>query len=250
MARDYKVATAATTRGDPVVQQRTVTCFECGRQGYFKKDCPKLKNPSHGKQATNGEAQGRAYALGGGEPNQDSIVITSTFLLNNRYASMLFDSGADRSFMSTAFSSLIDIALTTLDYCYVVELADGRVAKSSTILRGCTLNLLHHPFNIDLMAVKLGSFDVIIGMGWLSKYHAIIVCDEKVVRIPFGNEVLTIHGDGSDERSKDKSEEKRLEDVPIVWDISEVFPEDLPGLPPTREVEFHINFVPCAAPVA
>ncbi|GJZ91615.1 reverse transcriptase domain-containing protein, partial [Tanacetum coccineum] len=136
--------------------------------------------------------------------NQDSNVIMGTFLLNNRYASMLFDSGADGSFVSIAFSSLIDIAPTTLDYSYVVELAYGRVAKSSTILRGCTLNLLNHPFNIDLMPVELGSFDIIIGMDWLLKYHVVIVCDEKVIGIPYGNEVLTIHGDGSDKRSKSK----------------------------------------------
>ncbi|GKC66363.1 putative reverse transcriptase domain-containing protein [Tanacetum coccineum] len=109
-----------------------------------------------------------------------------------------------REFMSTAFSSLIDIAPTTLDYSYAVELSDGRVVESSTILRGCILNLLGHSFNIDLMPVELGSFVVIIGIDWLLKYHAIIVCDEKVVRIPYGNEVLMIHGDGSDERSKSK----------------------------------------------
>ncbi|GKE13479.1 putative reverse transcriptase domain-containing protein [Tanacetum coccineum] len=89
-------------------------------------------------------------------------------------------------------------------YIYVVELVDGRVAESSTILRGCTLNLLDHPYNIDLIPVELVSFDVIIGTDWLSKYHAVIVCDEKFVHIPFSNEVLTIHGDGSDERSKSK----------------------------------------------
>ncbi|GKD15607.1 hypothetical protein Tco_1200014 [Tanacetum coccineum] len=104
-------------------------------------------------------------------------------------------------------------------------------------------------------------------MDWLSKYHAVIFCHEKVVRIPYGNEVFTIHEEGNDERSnsrlniisctktqkyiqkgcyvilaqitekkaKDKSKEKQLEHVPIVRDFPEVFPEDLPGLPPTQE---------------
>nr|GEW89709.1 putative reverse transcriptase domain-containing protein [Tanacetum cinerariifolium] len=137
-----------------------------------------------------------------------------------------------------------------------------------------------HPFNIDLMPVELGSFNVIIGIDWLAKYHALIVCDEKVVRIPYGDEVLIIRGDNCDGGSKlniisctktqkyiqngcqvylsqvttkkaeDKSEEKRLEDVPIVREFSEVFPEDLPGLPPARQVEFQINLVPGDAPVA
>ncbi|GJT35164.1 putative reverse transcriptase domain-containing protein [Tanacetum coccineum] len=119
-------------------------------------------------------------------------------------------------------------------------------------------------------------------MDWLAKYQAIIVCAEKIVRIPKRNETLIIHGDRSNQGNvtrlniisctkmqkymekgfsiflayvtakevEDKSEKKRLEDVPIVRDFPEVFPEDLPGLPPTRQVEFQIDSVPGAAPVA
>nr|GEW89796.1 hypothetical protein [Tanacetum cinerariifolium] len=107
----------------------------------------------------------------------------------------------------------------------------------------------------DLMPVELGSFDVIVGMDWLPKYHALIVFDEKVVRIPYGNEVLIIRGDDCDggitsKKAEDKSKEKLLEDVPIVREFLEVFPNYLPGLPPTRQVEFQTNLVPGAAPVA
>ncbi|GJV17453.1 hypothetical protein Tco_1362776 [Tanacetum coccineum] len=144
-----------------------------------------------------------------------------------------------------------------------------------------TENLLNHPFNIDLIPVELGSFDVIIGMGWLSMYHAMIAYTEKIVRIPWGNETLIIHGDGSDnghgsrlniisciktqkyslkgchvflahvttKEAEDKSKEKRLEDVPIVRDFHEVFPKDLPGLPPTRQMEFQIDLMHGDAPI-
>ncbi|GJZ44381.1 hypothetical protein Tco_0591636 [Tanacetum coccineum] len=130
--------------------------------------------------------------------------------------------------------------------------------------------------------VVTGSFDVIIGMDWLAKYHAVIVCDEKLVRIPFGDKTLIFHGDGSNnghesrlniisctkaqryllegcpiflaqvtmKKAEDKSKEKQLEEVPIVQDFPEVFPEDLPGIPPTRQVEFQIDLIPGAAPVA
>ncbi|GKF68590.1 putative reverse transcriptase domain-containing protein [Tanacetum coccineum] len=121
------------------------------------------------------EAIAKAYAIGGGGTNPDSNVVTGTFLLNNCYASMLFDSGFDRSFVSTTFSALLDVTPTTLD--------------------------TSHPFDIDLMPIELDSFDVIIGMDWLAKYHALIVCDEKVVRIPYGNEVLIIRGDHCDNES-------------------------------------------------
>ncbi|GJR73633.1 putative reverse transcriptase domain-containing protein [Tanacetum coccineum] len=246
---DYKVTNPATSnqRGQ-VVNQKVVTCFECGRQGHYRSDYPKLKDQNHGNKAGNkngvGEARGKAYVLGGGDANPDSNVVK--------------------------------------DVSYAVELADGRISRTNTILRGCTLGLLDHSFNIDLMPVELGSFDVIIGMDWLANHHAVIVCDEKIVRIPYGDEVLIVQGDGDGkgEKSKlsiisctktqkyikrgcpiflaqvtkkeikDKSEEKRLEDVPTVRDFPEVFPKDLPGLPPMRQVEFQIDLVPGAAPVA
>ncbi|GJX30223.1 putative reverse transcriptase domain-containing protein [Tanacetum coccineum] len=269
-------------RGNSGTTQNAGTCYECGVQGHFKRDCPKLKNKNHGNQGGNGNAPAKVYVVGNAGTNPDSNVVTGTFLLNNRYASILFDTGADRSFVSTTFSSLIDITPTTLDHYYDVELADGKIIRINTIIRGCTLNFLDHPFNINLMPVELGSFDVIVGMDWLAKYHAVIDCAEKIVRIPWGNETLIIHGDGSNQGNgtrlniisctkthkyllkghhvflahvttkeiEDKSGEKRLEDVPIVRDFPEVFPEDLPGLPPTRQVEFQIDLVPGAAPVA
>nr|GEY80581.1 reverse transcriptase domain-containing protein [Tanacetum cinerariifolium] len=190
----------------------TIRCRNCKKVKHQTKDCRVTVNPN-----TQGAAVG----------NQQ---------------------GADRCFVSTTFSALLDVAPSTLDTSYAVELADERTSKTNIILRGCTLGLLGHPFNIDLMPVELGSFDVIIGMDWLAKYHALIVCDEKVVRIPYGDEVLIIQGDNCD--GGNKSKEKRLEDVPIVREFLEVFPEDLTGLPPARQVEFQINLVLGAAPVA
>ncbi|GJV27527.1 putative reverse transcriptase domain-containing protein [Tanacetum coccineum] len=216
MARDCKTVVAVQAPRAPV------TCFGCGGQGYYKSDCPKLKNQNCGNKATNNDAHGRAYALGGGNGNPDSNVITGTFLLNKYYAYILFDYGADRSIISTKFSALIDIPPTPLDVSYTVELVDG--------------------------------FDVVIGMDWLSRYHAVIICDEKIVRNPYDNEILMVRGDGSNKRinsrlsiisctktqkyiqrgchvfmahisvkkTEDKSKEKRLEYVPIVQYFSKL----------------------------
>ncbi|GJS32135.1 putative reverse transcriptase domain-containing protein [Tanacetum coccineum] len=220
----------------------------------------------------------RAYALGGRDAILDSNIITGTFLLNNRYAIILFDTGADRSFVSNTFSALINITPTTLESYYDVELADGKIIGVNTIIRGYTLNFMNHPFNIDLMSVPLGSFNVIIGMDWLTKYHGVIICDKKIVCVPFGREMLIFQGNGNNQReesrlniisctkaqeylsngcdvflahitmkeAKDKSKGKRLEDVPIVRD----FPKHLTGIPPARHVEFQIDLVPNVAPVA
>nr|GEZ61836.1 putative reverse transcriptase domain-containing protein [Tanacetum cinerariifolium] len=198
-------------------------CYECGVQVHFKRECPKLKNNNnHGNQGGRDNAPARVYAVGRAGIDPDVNVVTGTFLLNNRYASILFDTGADRSFVSTTFSTQINITPSTLDHCYDVELADGRIIGLNTILRGCTLNLLNHPFNIDLMPVELGSFDAIIGMDWLANYQAVIACAEKIVRIPWGNETLIIHGDGSNQGnatrlsiiSCTKTEKVREEDIP------------------------------------
>nr|GFA04590.1 hypothetical protein [Tanacetum cinerariifolium] len=254
---------ATNNRGGNGPNPKGNGCFECGDPGHFKRDCPKLKNKNGG----NGNAQGWVYVVGNAERNgnatrnPDSNVIMGTFLLNNRYASILFDTGADRSFVSIVFSSLIDIILTPLDNHYDVELVDGKIVGINTIIRGCTLNFLNHPFSIDLMHVELGSFDAIIGMDWLRRHHAVIVCDEKLVRVPFGNETLVFRGAEcyieresrltviscykvqeymakgchvflaqiSATKEDDKPEGKQVKDVPIVQDFPEVFLKDLPG---------------------
>ncbi|GKA18678.1 reverse transcriptase domain-containing protein, partial [Tanacetum coccineum] len=106
------------------------------------------------------------------------------------------------------------------DTFYNIEMADGNLVSTNT--------------------VKLGSFDIVIGMDWLSKYHARIICDEKVIHIPFNGETLIIRV------MEKKSDEKRLEDIPVVKEFLEVFPKDLLGLPPVHQVEFQIDLIPGA----
>ncbi|GKD74613.1 hypothetical protein Tco_1332895, partial [Tanacetum coccineum] len=131
---------------------------------HFKRECPKLKNNKNcGNQVGNDRAPAKVYAVGHAGTNPYCNVVTGTFLLNNIYAFILFDTGADRSFVSTAFSFQIAITPTALDHYYDVELADGRIIRLNTILRGCTLNLLNHPFNKNLMPVEHGSLVGLVG---------------------------------------------------------------------------------------
>nr|GEV83139.1 putative reverse transcriptase domain-containing protein [Tanacetum cinerariifolium] len=231
LTHDCKVtnSTTSTQRGQ-IVNQRVVICFECRRQGHYISDCLKLKDQNHGNKTGNKnevrEARGKAYVL---------------------------------------------------DVSYVVELADGRVSETNTILRGYKLGLLGHPFNIDLMPVELGSIDVIIGMDWLANHHAVIVCDEKITWIPYGDKVLIVHSDrcGRGEKSKlsiiscnktqkyikkgcliflaqvmkkkakDKSEEKRLKDVPTnrypLPRIDDIF-DQLQGLSVYSKIDLSSKF--------
>ncbi|GKE79493.1 putative reverse transcriptase domain-containing protein [Tanacetum coccineum] len=198
------------------VGQCTIKCHKCGKVGYKLRYC-KEKNVATGanalpiptcydyweqghtrnrcrrkvKQEEVREVRGQAYAIKDAEQKGPNVV-TGTFLLNNRYAFVLFDSGSDRSFVDTRFSSMLDIDPVKIGASYEVELADGRVISTNTVLKGCTLNLVNHVFEIDLLPIELRTFDVIIGMDWLVKHDAVIVCGEKVVHIPLTRSEHTI----------------------------------------------------------
>ncbi|KAI3682772.1 hypothetical protein L1987_83010 [Smallanthus sonchifolius] len=258
-----------TGKGNPGIGRMNQGCFECGDPKHFRKDCPKLKNRN------DNQARGRAFVMEAGDARQDPNIVTGTFPINNHYASILFDTGADLSFVSNDFKSLLDIKPSKLDQKYTIELANGKLINTEEVIQGCTLCLKNHTFSIDLLPVDLGSFDVVIGMDWLSKNHAEIVCFEKIVQIPLSNgEVLSIQGEKSGVTLRmincmkarkclrkgycvflahvveKKPKERRLEYIPIVRDYPKVFPEDLPGLPPPRQVEFRIDLVPGSAPIA
>ncbi|GJZ21471.1 putative reverse transcriptase domain-containing protein [Tanacetum coccineum] len=218
------------------LQPVSVICHACGEKGHYQTQCSK----------TNINANGRAYLLKDKNAHQDPNVVMGTFLLNQRPARILFDSGADKSFVSIPFASMLNIPPNTLDTTYNIKMADGNLISTNTVIQGCTLTLLNQPFEIDLMPIKLGSFDVVIGMDWLSKYHARIICDEKVIHIQSKGETLIIRAQVMEK----KSDEKRLEDIPVVREFPVVFPEELPGLPPVRQVEFQIDLIPRAVPTA
>ncbi|GJS75326.1 putative reverse transcriptase domain-containing protein [Tanacetum coccineum] len=312
-AKDYRAPPHLASQRGPESQEgqgSDVTCFGCGEKGHYKNKCSnngsqgggnqirgKQQNPQNNQRQNQGNpkgnnqastntqggrrAPGRVYSLCAKATVKDNNVVNGTFLINNVYASVLFDTGADRSFVSYAFSKYIDIPPTTLDTNYNVELADGKSLTTNTILKGCTLNLQNHLFEIDLLPIELGSFNVIVGMDWMAEHRAEVVCYEKYIRVPYGNDMLIVQGERSGVKNKSRLEvissirtqtyidkgcqvflvqmmkkketeipERRIEHVPIVRDFPEVFPEELPGLPPMRQVEFHIELIPGAAPVA
>ncbi|GKC40534.1 putative reverse transcriptase domain-containing protein [Tanacetum coccineum] len=244
-------------------------CFKCGDPNHLANNelCPEKKKQD-GRNAS-----GHVYAVKYVDQAQGPNVVTGTFMLNNRYFSMLFDSGSDKSFINASLTNLIDNEPERISASYEVELADGRIASTNTILKGCTLNLVKHLFKIDLMPIELGTFDVIIGMDWLADNDVVIICGKKEVHIPIKNRTLVVKGDSNSSRlkvipcikarkyiergchlflahvTKKEKSKKRLKDVPVIRDFPEVFPDDLPGLPLSRQVELKIDLVPGAAPV-
>ncbi|GJS48190.1 putative reverse transcriptase domain-containing protein [Tanacetum coccineum] len=215
-------AYAATPAENNRYTRNLLFCKKCNLHhigpctGHYTNQCRK----------TNINAQGGAYLLRDKNAHQDPNIVTSMFLLNQHLARVLFDSGSDKSFISIPLASMLKILPVTIDTFYDIEMAEENLVGTNTIIKGATLTLLNQPFKIDLIPIKLGSFDVVIGMDWLSKNHAKILYDEKFFHIPIDGETLIIRGD------------------------RKVFPKDLPGLPPIRQVEFQIDLIPGAAPVA
>ncbi|GKD62928.1 putative reverse transcriptase domain-containing protein, partial [Tanacetum coccineum] len=199
-----QVASTNVVRGEHELGTR----YECGSREHFQNTGPKLtRSPSQvGNRLTikgnrnirnNGnQFKGRAFNVNAVGALQDPNIVTSTFSLNNHYATVLFDSGADFSFVSTYFAPLLNVKPSFVNHGYVIEIADGKKLEIDRIIRDCKLELGNSLFTIDLIPLGHGSFDVIEGMDWLSKHKAEIVCHEKVVRIPLeSGEILHVQGE-------------------------------------------------------
>ncbi|GJY79352.1 putative reverse transcriptase domain-containing protein, partial [Tanacetum coccineum] len=202
----------------------TVSCKAC-----FKCSAMAIKG-GQGRGINGNLACGRAFMMGAEESRQDPNIVTGTSTLNNHYATTLFDSGADYSFASTTFIPLLEIEPSNLGFSYKIKIASEQLVEINKVIRGCKLEIEGHTFDIDLILFGHGSFDVIVGMDWLSRHKAEIVCHKKVVRIPLPyGKMLRVLGESPEEK---------------------VFPDNLSGLPPSREIEFHIDLIPGEMPVA
>ncbi|GJV52775.1 putative reverse transcriptase domain-containing protein [Tanacetum coccineum] len=181
--------------------------------------------------------------------------MTGTFTLNNHFATTLFDSGADYSFVSTTFIPLLGLEPGDLGFKYKIEIASGQLVEIDKVIKGCRLEIEGHVFDIDLIPFGHGSFDVIIGMNWLSNYKAEIIYHEKMVRIPLPDgKVLRVVGERPEEKGRllmsAKASDKKQEEIIVVREFPEVFSDNLSGLPPIREIEFRIELIPRATPIA
>ncbi|GJZ63954.1 putative reverse transcriptase domain-containing protein [Tanacetum coccineum] len=169
--------------------------------------------------------------LGAEEARKESNIVTGTFTLNDHYATTLFDSGTNYSFVSITSILLLGIEPSDLGFSYKIEIASGQLVEIDKVIKGCKLEIEAHVFGINLIPFGSDSFNVIIGMDWLSDHKAKIICHENVVRIPLL--------DG-----------KKQEEIIVVKDFPEVFPDDLSGLSHVWKIEFRIELDPGVMPVA
>ncbi|GJS77762.1 putative reverse transcriptase domain-containing protein [Tanacetum coccineum] len=242
------------------------TCYEYGSREHYRNTCPKLNlapgqvgnrltiEGNRNSRNNGNQVKGRAFNVNAVGALQDPNVVTGTFSLNHHYATVLFDSGADFSFISTDFAPLLNMKPSFVNPVYVIEVADGKKVEVDRVIRDCKLELETSLITIDLIPLGHGSFDVIVGMDWLSEHKAETMCHEKVVRIPLENgEILHVQGERTPGIAKALSNVKvdkpKLSDISVVQDFVEVFPKDLSGLSLQRQVEFCINLVLGATPV-
>ncbi|GJS09031.1 putative reverse transcriptase domain-containing protein [Tanacetum coccineum] len=219
------------------------TCYECGSREHYRNTCLKLNlalsqvgnhltfEGNRNTRNSGNQVKGKAFNVNVVGALQDPNLVIGTFSLNNHYATVLFKSGADFSFISTDFAPLLNVKPSFVNPGYVTEVADGKKVEVDRIIRDCKLELGTSLFTIDLIPLGHESFNVIMGMYWLSEHKDEIVCHEKVVRIPLeSSEILCVQGERTPGIAKAlsnvKVDEPKLSDISIVQDFVEVFPEE------------------------
>ncbi|GJT83059.1 putative reverse transcriptase domain-containing protein, partial [Tanacetum coccineum] len=212
-----------------------------GRRGRRPREGPEENRPNQvaannwgqGRGNQGNQARGRAFILAAEEACQDPNIVTGTFTSSNQFATTLFDSGADYSFASTTFIPLLGLEPSELGFKYEIKIASEQLVEINKVIKGCKLEIESHVFDIDLIPFGYGSFDLIIGMDWLSNYKAEIICHEKVVRIPLPDgKVLRVVGERPEEKARllmsATANDKKQEEIFVVRD----FPELISGATP------------------
>ncbi|KAL0541388.1 hypothetical protein IC582_021430 [Cucumis melo] len=253
----------------------TRTCFKCRQEGHTADRCPLRLTGNAQNQGAGAPHQGRVFATNKTEAEKADTVVTGTLPVLGHYALVLFDSGSSHSFISSAFVLHARLEVEPLHHVLSVSTPSGECMLSKEKVKACQIEIAGHVIEVTLIVLDMLDFDVILGMDWLAANHASIDCSRKEVTFnPPSMASFKFKGGGSkslpqvisairaskllsqgtwgilasvvDTREVDVS----LSSEPVVRDYPDVFPEELPGLPPHREVEFAIELEPGTVPIS
>ncbi|XP_042441150.1 uncharacterized protein LOC122026473 [Zingiber officinale] len=244
----------------------TDVCYMCKKSGHFTRECPLLTEPT----------KGRVFAMTQEQVDLDTAIITGMIYIANIPARVLIDSGATHSFISEAYLTKLGVIPERMVAGYSVSLPSGEELHSNRMVKNCQMMMQDHMVGARFIVLEMTEFDVILGMDWLVQHEAVIDCKQRTVKLKVPNEKLLIFQEASQIAVphmismckarrmlskgcegllvhisvKSGTQRPSLEEVEIARDFSEVFPEDVTGLPPAREVEFGIELVPGTTPVS
>ena len=245
-------------------------CHSCGVEGHFARDCPSARrvvsqSQQPAQQRNRGgrpQAVGRVYAMSGTEASASGNLIIDSCLIAGKSLSVLFDSGATHSFVSEGCVKELCLPVKELQYDLIVSTPASGLVKTSMLCARCPVNVEGRQFRVNLICLLLQSLDVILGMDWLAANHILIDCSKKTLLFPNSEEsellssqqVLKEIREGSRcfvilTHVNVEKDDKSI-GISVVREFEDVFPDEVPGLPPQREVEFSIDLVPGAGPVS
>ncbi|XP_073304087.1 uncharacterized protein [Primulina huaijiensis] len=263
-------------------------CFGCGKAGHRIAECPTAANQAAGpnkgtgpntganpNKPKEGKPNARVFAMTQEEADDATEVVSGTILIQKVPAYALFDCGATHSFVSKRLAKKLGLKPELLAELFRIATPTNKAIETHEIHRDCLISIGNQKFSTDLLQIVMADFDIILGMDWLAKNNAIVDCKGKRVKLRTPNqEEIVYHGKSKGRKSLLSASqawnamksgediylamvsevqgeaELKIEDIPIVCEFPDVFPEELPGIVPDREVEFEINLVPGAAPIS
>nr|CAH66282.1 OSIGBa0116O04.4 [Oryza sativa] len=253
--RNVVVRPAATsTQNQPVRKEqgsKPVICFNCGDPGHYADKCPKprrVKNASAPNNSNVPAPKARVNHVAAAEAQNAPDVVLGTFPVNSIPATVLFDSGATHSFLSKSFASKHGMEVVSLGRPLLVN-TPGNQVFSTQYCPSVTIEIEEVLFPSSLILLESKDLDVILGMDWLSRHRGVIDCANRKVTLTNSNGETVSFFASSPKSHGVVLNQVALQEIPIVQDYPDVFPEDLPGMPPKRDIEFRIDLVPGTNPI-
>jgi hypothetical protein len=179
-------------------------------------------------------------------------VLADTFSLNEHHVIILFDSGASHNFISSTCAKKTMLSMVATEAPYVISTPGGRV-DAYQIVRKVPLKLARRVFSINLIILRGQGIDVILGMSWMKRHKAVLDIASRLICLDspvYGKITLQLSAISRIKASLHQVAELKLEDIHVVREFLDVFLDDLPGMPPEREIEFKIELQPSTALIA